>query len=614
MQISLLRSALVLVTISVFGTTTGHSQEPQWHHGITLMDSPLHGPDFEHFNNVNPEAPKGGTARIAVQGGFDSLNRYIIRGQAAAGISRLHETLMADSLDESGTMYGLIAESVSHPDDYSSVTYRLNPLARWHDGTQITPADVIFSLNTLREAHPFFKSYYANIVSAEQTGPSDVTFTFDEAGNRELPHITGQLYVLPKHYWEGTDSEGNQRDFFSSTLETPLGSGPYRVASFDTPRSIAYERVEDYWGADLPVNQGLNNFDRLEYSYYRDTTIMFEAFKADEFDFRVEGTPRFWVTGYDFDAAERGWVVKDEYQSIFPQRMQSFVFNTRLDKFSDRRVRRAFNLAFNFEWSNENISHGLNYRIDSYFDESELSWSGLPEGRELEILEEYRGQIPDEVFTTEYWNPVHGDRSATRTHLRAARALLEEAGWKIENGVLTNVESGEVMVVEFLLVSAAFEPHVLGYQENLQKLGIEVKVRTVDSSQYTRRVDEFDFDIIIGSWGQSLSPGNEQREFWGSASAARSGSRNYAGITDPAIDALIERLIFATDRDDLVAATRALDRILLWNHFVIPQWFRPTLYARWDRFGRPETLPVSDMYFPDAWWFDAERAARIETN
>jgi microcin C transport system substrate-binding protein len=609
-----LRAALaVLSVVALVGLSApAFAQEREWLHGITLMDTLKHGPDFQHFDSVNPNAPKGGRVRFSASGSFDSLNPYTVKGDPAAGTGVIYDTLMADSLDEPGTMYGLIAESVSHPDDFSSATFRLRPQARWHDGVAITPEDVIFSLDTLRNAHPFFQAYYANIASVEKTGDHEVTFTFDQAGNRELPHITGQLVILPKHYWEGSDARGNPRDFNASTLEVPLGSGPYRIASVDPPRGITYERVEDYWGADLPVNVGTNNFDRITYTYFRDATVLFEAFKGDQFDFHVEATPKFWIEGYNFDAVSRGWIVKDSYSSDYPERMQAFVFNTRVAALSDRRVRHAFNLAFNFEWTNETISYGLNHRVDSYFDESELAATGLPEGRELEILETVRGQVPEEVFTTEYQNPVHTDRTATRGYLREARATLEEAGWKIEGRVLRNVDTGEAMSVEFLLVSPAFEPHVLAYKENLEKLGIEVKVRVVDSAQYQRRVQEFDYDIIVGGWSQSLSPGNEQRESWGSESASRPGSRNYAGIADPAIDTLIDRLIYATDRDDLVAATRALDRVLLWNHYVVPQWYRETLYARWDRFGRPDRLPVGDMGYPTVWWYDAERAARIK--
>ncbi len=611
--IAVLTSLTLAVSPTVFATPASSQAEPEWRHGISLMGEVLHGPDFEHFNGVNPNAPKGGTVRMATQGSFDSLNPFIVPGDSAGGIAAfVIETLMTDSIDEAGTMYGLIAHSVSHPDDFSSATFALNPDARWHDGMPVTPEDVIFSLEVLREAHPRFAYYYANIESVEKTGDHEVTFTFDEAGNRELPHITGQLYILPKHFWEGTDAEGNARDFFSPTLEPPMGSGPYQVTYVDAPRSISFERVDDYWAEDLPVSAGQNNFDKVEYSYYRDATVLFEAFKSDAYDFRIEGTPKFWETGYDFAAAQSGWIIKDEYLSIYPERMQAFVMNTRRAALSDRRVRQAFNLAFNFEFSNEFVSYGLNHRLDSYFDESELASSGLPEGRELEILEPLRGQIPEEVFTQEYTNPVHTDRRATRGYLREAKALLEEAGWSVQDGALTNDETGEPMTIEFLLVSPAFEPHVLAYKENLDILGVDSNIRVVDSTQYSQRRDEFDFDIIVGSWGQSLSPGNEQREYWGTEAAGRQGSQNRAGIADPAIDALIEGLIYAENRDDLVAYTHALDRVLLWNYFVVPQWYRPTLYAYWDRFGRPEQLPVTSFAFPTVWWYDAERAARID--
>ncbi len=615
MKMTLLpRSLLALLLVAVLTSPPAHADEMNWRHGLSLFGTLKYEPDFARFDYVNPDAPKGGAAKLSGFGGFDSLNPFVVKGQAAFGVLRIYDSLMATSFDEASSQYGLIAESVSHPEDFSSATFRLNANARWHDGTPITPADVVFTMETLKQAHPRYATYYANVASVEETGEREVTFTFDETGNRELPLIVSQLQILPKHYWEGTDENGDPRDFLSTSLEPPLGSGPYRVGRVNAPRTVVLERVEDYWAADHPVNIGSHNFDQIVYTYFRDTTVMFEAFKAGEFDFHVEGTPRLWETSYTFPAVENGWVQRDSYQSIYPERMQAFVFNTRRDKLSDARVRRAFNLAFNFEWTNENISYGLNQRINSYFAESELAASGLPEGRELEILEEVRDQVPGEVFTTEYWNPVHEDRRATRKHLRAALKLLKEAGWEVREGALTHTGSGERMSVEFLLVSPAFEPHVLAYKDNLEKLGIEVKVRVVDSSQYVRRRDAFDFDIIVGGWGQSLSPGNEQRNYWGSAYAEVPGSRNYAGIRNGAIDTLTERLIYAANRDDLVAATRALDRVLLWNHYVVPQWFRATLYAYWNRFGRPDPLPTLSLGFPDVWWYDRERAERIQTD
>jgi microcin C transport system substrate-binding protein len=591
------------------------AQETTPHHALSLIGEPKYPADFEHFDYVNPEAPKGGLVRLGAIGGFDSLNPVLFRGEAVAGLYFVYESLMYDSLEESSTSYGLIAESVSYPDDYSSATFKLREGARWHDGEPITVEDVIYSLEINKSANPRMAFYYANIDRAEKTGEREVTFFFDVTGNRELPMITGQLTILPKHYWIGTDAAGNPRDPMKTTLEPPLGSGPYRVKQVIPGRMITYERVEDYWGKDLPVNVGQWNFDEIRFEYYRDQTVSFESFKAGNLDYYSETSAKNWATAYNFDAVRTGRVVRQEIELKTPQPMQAFVFNLRRPQFQDRRVRQAFNYAFDFEWANKNLFHDQYERVGSFFQNTELaSPKALPEGQELEILKELEGKVPPEVFLEVHSNPVNEAPEDLRRNLRRATELLRDAGWEIKNGALTHAETGQRMHVEFLLVSPLFERIVQPYLRNLKRLGITGSIRLVDSAQYTRRVDDFDYDIIVATIPQSESPGNEQRDFWGSEAADRQGSRNLIGIKDLAIDSLVERVIFAKDRVELVAATRALDRVLLWNDFVVPQWFSPTVrIAYWNRYGQPETLPSLTPGFLQVWWYDRQAAEQLSS-
>lgn len=609
---ALLAFALALVVASSFAGTA--RAETIWRHGLSLLGELKYEEGFPHFDYVNPDAPKGGRVRMSSIGSFDSLNPFTFKGQAAGSIQLIYDTLLSSSMDEASSEYGLLAEAVSFPEDFSSVTYRLRENARWHDGMPVTPEDVIFSLEALRAAHPFYSGYYRNIVSAEVTGSHEVTFRFDVTGNRELPQIVGQLPILPKHWWTAQGPSG-PRSLSETTLEIPLGSGPYRVREFDAGRSLVLERVEDYWGADLPVNVGQNNFDEIRIEYFRDTTIALEAFKGGQYDWRTENSAKDWATAYDFPALTAGRVIREEIANNTGSGMQAFAFNIRRGKFDDPRVRLAFSLAFDFEWSNKNLFFGQYQRTNSYFSNSELAASGLPGPRELEILEPIRDQIPEQVFTTEFSNPFNETPRSLRTNLREASRLLRDSGWTIQDGMLMDAASGEEMKVEFLLASPSFERVVLPYIKNLERLGIQASVRTVDISQYRNRLDRFDFDIIVGNWGQSLSPGNEQRDFWGSRAASTDGSRNLIGIEDEAVDYLIEKIILASSREDLIAATNALDRVLLWNHYVVPQWnssvFRT---ARWDRFGRPDQLPEFAVGFPNIWWLDEARSAAVDGN
>ncbi len=584
-----------------------------WKHGLSLFGDLKYGPDFKHFDYVKPDAPKGGRVRLFAIGSFDSLNPFTFKGEAASGVASTYDRLIKAALDEPGSEYGLIAEAVARPDDYSFVAYRLRKEARFHDGKPITPEDVIWSMENLKKAHPFYAFYYRDIEKVEQTAEREVRFTFAVKGNRELPQITGQMPVLPKHWWTAAGANGKPRSLAETLLEAPLGSAAYRLADFKAGEYVTLKRVPDYWAKDLPVNVGYDNFDEIHIIYFRDETVAFEAFKADEYDWRDENNSKRWATGYDFPAVKRGDVVLEKFHLKNSQGMQAFVFNLRRKKFADRRVRRAFNLAFDFEWANRNLFHGQYTRTNSFFSNSELAAKGLPEGRERKLLQLIAGQIPPEALTKEYKNPVNETPQQRRANLRQAMRLLMEAGWRLDGkGVLRNAQ-GEPFTVEFLLVSPAFERIVLPYAQSLKKLGIQTSVRTVDSAQYERRVKSFDFDIIVGSWGQSLSPGNEQRNYWGSAAADRPGSRNLAGIRDKAVDFLINRIIYARSREELVAATRALDRVLLWNFYVVPMWhitYERT--ARWNRFGKPARIPEHSVGFPDIWWWDAQKAARIK--
>jgi microcin C transport system substrate-binding protein len=592
----------------------GAAQGEGWRHALSLLGEPKYAPDFQHFDYVDPNAPKGGLVRLGVQDTFDNFNQVVagVKGALESGIPLIYDTLMSEALDEVGTEYGLLAEAVRHPRDKSSVTYRLREGARWHDGKPVTVDDVIFSFETLKANAPQYAFYFHNVVKAERTGEREVTFTLSEAGNRELPQILGQFPVLPKHWFEGTTPDGRRRSATETTLEPPLGSGPYRLKSFEAGRYAGYERVPDYWGRDLPANRGRNNLGELRNEYYRDSTVLLEAFKGDRYDFRAENSARNWATAYGFAAVKEGRVVREEFPVRATGTMQAFVFNLRRPKFQDARVRRAFNLAFDFEDINRTLFYGLYKRVDSYFSGTELASSGLPEGQELAILESVRDKVPASVFTTPYTNPVNGSAENLRANLREALRLLQEAGYELKGRQLVNRKSGEPLTVEFLSYDASLERFVLPYRQTLERIGIPVTLRVVDAAQFQNRLRSFDFDLTTDLWAQSLSPGNEQREFWGSAAADRPGSRNTAGIKDAGVDALIDRVVFAKDRAELVAATRALDRVLLHHDYMVPQWWsQNTLTARWDRFGRPGKLPeYGGSGFPTIWWYDEAKAAK----
>jgi microcin C transport system substrate-binding protein len=573
-------------------------------HGLAMHGDLKYGPDFSHFDYVNPDAPKGGEVRMYSIGSYDSLNPYILKGQSAAGIGYLFETLMTGSADEAFSQYGLLAESLEMPEDRSWVAFTLRPEARWHDGTPVTVEDVIFSLDTLKErGHPFFRAYYGDVVGAEKVGERKVKFTFTSGLNRELPLIIGELPIISKAYYTANDFE-------KTSLEPPMGSGPYRVESLEAGRSITYRRVEDYWGADIPVQRGQYNFDVLRYDYYRDPTVAMVAFTAHEYDFRMENTSKVWATAYEGSLFDDGLIIKAEIGHSRPTGMQGFVFNTRRAKFTDRRVRQALGYAFDFEWTNENLFYGAYSRTASYFSNSELASSGLPGPDELALLEPYQSQLPPEVFNEVYETPATDGSGNARRNLRTAIKLLAEADWTIQDTKLVG-PNGESMEIEILIVSPMFERVIAPFVKNLEKLGVTAKIRLVDSSQYQNRTDQFDFDMIVLSVGQSMSPGNEQNNYWTTVSADTPGSRNMAGIKDPVVDALIKTLIAAPDRESLIAATRALDRVLLWGHYVVPHWhIKHFRVAYWNKFVRPLITPKYGLGF-DGWWIDPALAASL---
>jgi len=605
---SVLRVAVLGILAVIVGTPGAEAQQKTTvAHAMAMHGQPKYGPDFKHFDYVNPNAPKGGKVRLGVRGTFDNFNQFIPKGVAGAGDAT--ETLMVSSADEPFTNYGLIAETVEWPGDRSWAVFTLRPEARWHDGKAITVEDVIFSLDILKtKGRPFFRFYYASIKKAEKVGPRKVKFTFAEAGNRELPLVAGQIPILPKHYWE---SEG--RDFTKTTLDPPLGSGPYRIVDFEPGRHIVVDRAKDYWGAQLPVNRGRNNFDSLRYEYYFDETVLRQALKAGKLDYREENQAKAWALDYDTPAVRDGRLKLESIGHRNPTGMQSFAMNSRRQVFKDRKLRRALAYAFDFEWSNRNLFFSQYTRTESYFSNSELASTGLPKGEELEILERYRGRVPDEVFTQVYRAPKTDGSGWPRDNLGRAFALLAKAGWVVRDMKMVNAETGKRLKFEILLYSPAFERIVLPFKRNLARLGIDARVRLVDTSQYINRLREFDFDIIVASWGQSESPGNEQRSYWSSQAAAAPGARNYIGIKDPVVDELIELVISAPSRQSLVTRTRALDRVLLWGHYVIPNWHvRVDRIASWNKFSRPAVVPRRGTSL-DYWWFDAAKDAALKS-
>ncbi len=595
-----------LLAIGVFlSLPQGVIAETTVQHGTSLTGTLKYEKGYYHLDYVNPSAPKGGYVKQYSIGSFDSLNPFILKGTSAASIGLVFETLMKQPEDELSAMYGLIAETIEFPDDYSWAVFNLRPEARWHDGAPITADDVVFTFDLLTtKGHPFYRAYYANVETVEAESSKRVKFTFKGDLNRELPHIVGQLTVLPKAYFDNAD-------FSKTTLEPIMGSGPYRVLEVNAPHSITYQRVKNYWGQDLPINKGQYNFDRIRVDYYMDQTVALEAFKAGEYDFRRENSARRWATGYDSSALSQGDIRKEEIRHELPTGMQAFVFNTRRPIFNDRRVRNAIGHAFDFEWSNKTLFYGQYDRTNSYFSNSELAARGLPSVQEVAYLEPFRSLLPSEVFDQEYKAPKSDGSGSDRRLLRRAKTLLQDAGWIIRDNRLIHSETLRQMEIEFLLNSPDFERIVQPFARNLERLGIFTNIRTVDTAQYQNRVDGFDFDIVVATFPQSDSPGNEQRDYWGSVAADTLGGRNLIGVKDEVVDTLIDRIIYAPDRESLVAASRALDRVLLWRHYVVPQFHSRTFrVAYWKRFGRPEITPKYGIGF-FSWWIDSDLESEI---
>ncbi len=575
-------------------------------HGLSSSgEPPKYQPDFPRFDYVNPDAPKGGAVTQAVVGTFDTLSPLLAKGDAASGSDLVFETLLKNALDEVTTAYGLLAEGVSVPADISSATFRLRPEARFADGTPVTPEDVIFSFEKGKELNPQLAVYYAHVVKAEKTGERDVTFRFDMTGNKELPNILGQFPVVPKHWWEAKDAKGNQRDISRTTLEPVIGSGPYRIAEVQPGASIRYERRDDYWGKDLNVNVGQNNFATMKYVYFGDNDVAFEAFRSGQIDYWLELTALRWAKSYDFPAVQDGRVKREQVENPYRNAgvLVGFIPNLRRDLFKDQRVRRPLSHVFDLVELNRTIFFGQYQRINSYFYGTELAAKGLPEGRELEILNEVKDLVPPEVFTTPYENPVGGKPDLFRNNMKTAIGLFREAGYEIRGGKMVETKSGTPVSLEILLDGKTLERVALPFAQNLKKIGIAASVRVVDPAQYTNRVRSFDFDVIYSGWAQSLHPGNEQAEFWGSQAATREGSKNYGGISDPGIDQLVKKVIAAGTPEELKAATHALDRVLLAHDFVVPTYtLRASRIAYWDRLMHPAELPKYSVGFPDVWW------------
>jgi microcin C transport system substrate-binding protein len=588
-----LTTLLALAPAAAVDATEGVSKS----HALSLFGDIKYGADFSHFDYVNPDAPKGGTVRYSAIGTFDNLNPFILKGSPAAGSTDPFDTLMVRSDDEPGSEYGLVAESVQ---------YNLRKEARFQDGTAITPEDVIWTLETLKaKGHPRYRLYYADVVKAEKVGEHGVKFSFRSGDNRELPDIVGEMPVLSKKYWEG-------REFDKTTLEPPLGSGPYKIATFEVGRSVTLRRDDNYWAKDLPVNRGRFNFDTIRYDYYRDGTVALEAFKAGQYDIRAENSAKNWATGYDGPALRDKLFKMEQIPNKVPTGMQGFAFNTRREIFADMRVRRALGYLFDFEWSNKTLFFGAYTRTKSYFSNSDLAASGLPTPEELAILEKYKGEIPDEVFTTAYEPPKTDGSGNIRDNIRQALRLLKEAGWSVKGEKLVNDKTGKPFEFEFLLTQPEFERIVLPFVQNAQRIGINATLRKVDPAQYENRIKSFDYDMTVVVVAESLSPGNEQREFWGSAAADENGSPNYMGVKSKAIDDLVDLIINTPDRANLLTRVHALDRVLLHSYYVIPNWhityFR---IASWDKFQRPKVSPPYSAAL-ETWWLDPQREQTVE--
>ena len=583
-------------------------------HGISAFGDLKYKPDFHHFDYVDPAASKGGvfSQQVTSRGyngsflTFNSLNSYILKGEGAIGMDATFASLMTRAEDEPDAMYGLAARAVRISPDKLTYHYLLRPEARFHDGTKLTAQDVAFSLNILKEkGHPIITQMLRDFKGAEAVDDATVVARFAEKRARDVPLFVAGLPIFSRAYYAS-------KSFDESTLDVPLGSGQYKVGRFEAGRYIEFERLKDWWGTDLPVARGTSNFDVLRYEYYRDREVGFQGFTAKNYLFREEFTSRTWATAYDFPALRDGRVKRDVLRDDTPSGAQGWFINTRREKFKDPRLREALICAFDFEWTNKNIMYGSYQRTHSVFQNSDMMAQGKPGEEERKLLEPFRGQVPDEVFGEPFVPPVSDGSGQDRTLLRKASQLLQEAGLTIKDGKRVTPK-GERITLEFLIDEPTFQPHHMPFIKNLGTLGIEANLRLVDPVQYRRRVDEFDFDITVQRFGFSTTPGDSLRTYFSSQAAAIKGSQNLAAIAEPAIDAMIERIIAAESRPEMVFACRALDRLIRAGRYWIPHWYKASHWlAYWDVFSRPPEKPRYARGVPETWWYDRDKAAKIE--
>ena len=617
-----MRAIALLLLLSLCSPCPRSGDEVTRSSAIAILAKPALPPDFPHFPYVDPAAPKGGEVTLASIGTYDSFNPFILRGTATGGmvspwvvmpggsgsgssVGHVWESLLTSSADEMASGYGHLAQTIELPADKMWVAFELRPEAKFSDGTPVTAEDVAWTYRTLLEkGRPSFRIQMADVKDVVVESPRRVVFHFNSNENRELPLILGGLPVMPKHFFDG-------RDFTRPLTDPPIGSGPYRIASFELGRSVTYARRPDWWAADMPTGRGTNNFDRVRVEYFRDSTVAMEAFKAGQIDLRSENISKNWATAYEFPAVGRGLVKKHDFPHHLPTGIQGYAMNTRRAVFANPLVRQAMAEVFDFEWANKNLFYGTYTRTTSYFSNSDLASSGIPQGDELKLLEPYRKELPPALFTEPFRLPVTDGSGNNREQLRHALELLQQAGWSVKERKLVDA-NGEPMSFTILLSDPSLERVALPYVQSLQKLGIEARVRTVDPAQYQHLTDDFDFDMIMMIYPESDVPGNELRDYFSCAASKAQGSFNTPGICDPAVDALVEKMITAQDRDTLKTAAHALDRVLLWRWYMVPNWDSRTFHvAYWDRFGHPDA-PIREGFNFDTWWVDQAKSAATD--
>lgn len=599
--------ALAIVFAAAGFAPATNASEPR--HGLSVFGPLSYPPDFKHFGYANPEAPKGGRISMVGPAGritFDSFNEHILKGDAAQGLELLFDSLMVRAFDEPDAVYGLVAKTAAIADDGKSVTFILRPEAKFADGSPLTADDVVFSFEALKDkGHPRYRIALRDVEKAEALDPTTVRYTFKGTLVRDLPINVATLPILSKAFY-------GEHKFEETSLVPPLGSGPYAIADFKAGTFVLYRRREDYWARDLPVNKGRFNFAEIKYEYFRDRTAELTNLKSGGFDFREEFTSVDWATAYDIPAVAQGRMIKESLPDDTPSGAQGFFINSRRDKFNDVRVRKALGLAFDFEWTNKNLFYGLYQRTASFFENSPMKAQGKPSAEELALLEPFRDKLPAEVFANVVTPPVSDGSGSDRKLLREAAQLLTEAGWTLNGATRVNAK-GEPLTVEILIFSPSFERIILPYVKNLKAIGIDASLRRVDPAQYERRVKSFDFDLTTERYSMRLTPGVELKTFWGSESARTDGSYNLAGIADPVVDALIERIMAASSRAELEAAARAADRVLRSGYYWVPHWYKASHHlAYWNKFSRPAKKPDYERGVIDTWWYDAEKAERLK--